>query len=76
MATEEDFLFNINTKKKQQAQLGVTSAKTHLDITSNLSAVSASPRNGILNQSAWNFRVRASEVIWMIRLPVLPPEER
>ena len=42
-------------KKKLEAQNGVTFAKLHQNLIPNLTAVSTSLRNGILNQSVWNF---------------------
>lgn len=56
-------------KKKWQIQNGVAYAKPHVpnqDFVPNLIAVSAFPKSGILNQSAWNFLIYTKEIICMI----------
>ena len=52
-----------NVKKKQQAPSGVTYAKLHQDLITNLIAVSASPRSKNLSQLVWEFLINTSEVI-------------
>lgn len=52
-----------SVKKETKDQNGVPCSKPHQDLSTNLTAVSASPRNGILKQSIQTFLVRAGEVI-------------
>ena len=52
----------LKSVKIKQAKNGVTHAKIHQDLIPNLIVVAASPRNGILNQSVWNFPGSSSEV--------------
>lgn len=59
----------IHCVKKKQTPNGVTFAKSHQDLTPDLTAVSASPSSGILNQPVWNFLISTNEVICMIRSP-------
>ena len=63
-------------KKREQVQNGVTGHQTspNQDLIPNLMAVSASLRNGILNQSIWNYLVSTREVICLID-PCCPLKE-
>ena len=53
----------------KKAQSGVTCAKSmspNRDLIPNLITLSTSSRNGLLNQSIWNYLVSTSEVICLI----------
>ena len=55
-------------KKKQQAQNGVTCAKSHQDLIPNLIAVTTSRRSVTFTESTWNYLVSA-EVFGQQALP-------
>ena len=69
-------LISIRNVEKKQAQDGVICVKPHhdliTDLITNLTAVSASPRSGILNQLVWKYLINPSEAISLIRPPAFP----
>lgn len=55
-------------KEKQQACNGVTAAKPHVanqDLTPNLTAAPASPRNATFHQWIWSHLVSTGEVLFL-----------
>lgn len=69
--------FLVPKNKEQQAQpdsLVTSPMSEKQDLLPNITAVSTSPRNIILNQSIWNFLVSSSEVINLPSRPLPSPK--